>query len=41
MPTLDPERQRLAESDARKKYWRRWGPYLAERACAQPDRIKL
>ncbi|MDQ2773423.1 MAG: glucosidase [Acidobacteriota bacterium] len=32
MPDLDPERQRLAESDARTKYWKRWGPYLAERA---------
>ncbi len=32
MPDLDPERQRLAESDAHTKYWKRWGPYLAERA---------
>jgi hypothetical protein len=27
-----PEQQRLAESEARTKYWKRWGPYLAERA---------
>ena len=27
-----PEHQRLAQSDARAKYWKRWGPYLAERA---------
>jgi hypothetical protein len=26
------ERQRLAETEARTKHWRRWGPYLAERA---------
>ncbi len=26
------EWQRLAEAESRKKYWRRWGPYLAERA---------
>ncbi len=29
---LDPERQRLAEADKREKHWRRWGPYLADRA---------
>ncbi len=29
---LDPERQRLAEAETRQKHWRRWGPYLAERA---------
>ncbi len=27
----DPERQRLAETAAKEKHWRRWGPYLAER----------
>src|ERR1700748_1689037 len=32
MPLRDPERQRLAEADARQKHWRRWGPYLAERS---------
>jgi hypothetical protein len=32
MPLFDPERQRLAEADARQKHWRRWGPYLAERS---------
>lgn len=32
MPNLDPERQRLGEADLREKHWRRWGPYLAERA---------
>jgi hypothetical protein len=26
------ERERLAESAARRKHWKRWGPYLAERA---------
>ncbi len=26
------EWQRLAEAESRKKYWRRWGPYLSERA---------
>ena len=30
MPTH--EEQRLAESDQRKKHWKRWGPYLSERA---------
>ena len=27
-----PEHQRLAESDNRKAHWKRWGPYLSERA---------
>jgi hypothetical protein len=31
---MNAEKQRLAESSARKKHWRRWGPYLAERAWA-------
>src|SRR5579875_230525 len=26
------EQQRLAEAESRTKHWRRWGPYLAERA---------
>ena len=26
------EEMRLAESRERKKYWKRWGPYLSERA---------
>src|ERR1700685_3585709 len=30
--SLLPEQQRLAEAEARTKYWKRWGPYLAERA---------
>jgi len=30
MPTH--EEQRLAESDERKKHWKRWGPYVSERA---------
>ncbi|GIW08954.1 MAG: hypothetical protein KatS3mg061_0011 [Dehalococcoidia bacterium] len=30
-PSLDPERQRLAEDRAGIADWRRWGPYLAER----------
>ncbi len=29
---LTAEQQRLAEAEARTKHWRRWGPYLAERA---------
>ncbi|HEV7700273.1 MAG TPA: hypothetical protein VGO43_08610 [Pyrinomonadaceae bacterium] len=29
---MNAEKQRLAESDARKKHWKRWGPYLSERA---------
>ena len=29
---MSAEQQRLAEDEARTKYWRRWGPYLAERA---------
>lgn len=28
---MDPERRRLKEDHLRKKHWRRWGPYLAER----------
>src|SRR5689334_9787278 len=28
----NPEQQRLAEEEARAKHWKRWGPYLAERA---------
>ncbi|MCB1019030.1 MAG: glucosidase, partial [Acidobacteria bacterium] len=28
----NPERDRLREASARKKNWRRWGPYLSERA---------
>ncbi|MCU4184388.1 hypothetical protein K6U06_08445 [Acidiferrimicrobium sp. IK] len=28
----DPERVRLAEADRREQPWRRWGPYLSERA---------
>ncbi len=29
---LTPEHVRLAESAARKRHWKRWGPYLSERA---------
>jgi hypothetical protein len=29
---LTKEEIRLAESDARKRHWKRWGPYLSERA---------
>ncbi len=29
---LNAEQTRLAESEARTKHWKRWGPYLAERA---------
>jgi hypothetical protein len=31
-PSPNAEQRRLAESDARQKHWKRWGPYLAERA---------
>ncbi|MBV9037174.1 MAG: hypothetical protein JO182_21975, partial [Acidobacteriaceae bacterium] len=30
--SLTAEQQRLAEAEARTKHWRRWGPYLTERA---------
>ncbi len=30
--TVPVEQQRLAEGEARTKHWKRWGPYLAERA---------
>ena len=26
------EQQRLDEDDLRRKHWKRWGPYLSERA---------
>ena len=29
---VSAEQQRLAEAEARTKHWKRWGPYLAERA---------
>ncbi len=29
---MNAEQKRLAESDARKNHWKRWGPYLSERA---------
>ena len=29
---MTQEEIRLAESGARKKHWKRWGPYLSERA---------
>jgi hypothetical protein len=29
---MTQEEIRLSESDARKKHWKRWGPYLSERA---------
>ena len=31
MPPL-PEQVRLAQAEARTNHWKRWGPYLAERA---------
>ncbi|MGI9075111.1 MAG: MGH1-like glycoside hydrolase domain-containing protein [Bryobacteraceae bacterium] len=30
--TASAEQQRLVEAEARTKHWKRWGPYLAERA---------
>jgi len=32
---MTQEEIRLAESEARKKHWKRWGPYLSERAWAR------
>src|SRR5919107_5494529 len=32
MPTLTAEERRLHESRARAAHWKRWGPYLSERA---------
>jgi hypothetical protein len=32
MPTMTAERARLEENTAKTKHWRRWGPYLSERA---------
>ena len=29
---MTQEEIRLSESGARKKHWKRWGPYLSERA---------
>ena len=29
---MNSERQRLLEAYRREKHWRRWGPYLSERA---------
>jgi len=29
---MNAEQKRLAESDARTKHWKRWGPYVSERA---------
>ncbi len=29
---MTQEEIRLAESEARNKHWKRWGPYLSERA---------
>ncbi|HTH51339.1 MAG TPA: hypothetical protein VL501_05375, partial [Pyrinomonadaceae bacterium] len=31
-PKMNAEQRRLAESTAREKHWKRWGPYLSERA---------
>jgi hypothetical protein len=31
-PFLSAEKERLAESDARLVHWKKWGPYLSERA---------
>ncbi|HVT95858.1 MAG TPA: hypothetical protein VHD76_23640 [Bryobacteraceae bacterium] len=33
---MPAERDRILEEIQRKKYWRRWGPYLAERAWGNP-----
>ena len=31
-PSLTAEEQRLEEDARREKHWKRWGPYLSERA---------
>jgi len=33
---MHAERDRLLESNSREKYWKRWGPYLAERSWGNP-----
>jgi hypothetical protein len=33
---MNAERTRLIESNDRSKYWKRWGPYLTERAWGNP-----
>ena len=33
---MHAERDRILESNSRKRYWRRWGPYLAERSWGNP-----
>jgi hypothetical protein len=33
---LTAEERRLAEAEARTKHWKRWGPYLCERAWGNP-----
>ena len=33
---MHAERDRLLESNSRDKYWKRWGPYLAERSWGNP-----
>ncbi len=33
---MNAERNRLIESQTRVKYWKRWGPYLTERAWGNP-----
>lgn len=34
--SVSAEQRRLAEAEARTKHWKRWGPYLAERAWGNP-----
>ena len=34
--SMHAERDRILESNSRKKYWRRWGPYLSERSWGNP-----
>src|SRR5215471_13261192 len=36
MKNMDAERGRLIEATRRTKHWKRWGPYLAERAWGNP-----
>jgi hypothetical protein len=36
---MTQEQTRLSESESRKKHWKRWGPYLSERAWVQSARV--
>lgn len=37
---LTEEEKRLKEDKDRKKYWKKWGPYVAERQWATGNAVK-